>query len=100
VLVVFVTVALNARLPVPASRLAVLGDTDTSTGELMASDFGQAAGPVLAGAVVVAAVGETTTLAVSDRCGIESSNTVRVTVNEPLVGAVTAVLGALTLDTG
>jgi hypothetical protein len=65
----------------------------------MVRDFGQAADPVLAGAVVVAAVGETTTVAVSVRRGIESSNTVRVTVNEPLVGTVTEVLGAVTLDT-
>jgi len=99
-LVVLTTVALNAWVPVPACKLALLGDTETSTGEAMASAFGQAADPALAGAAVVAAVGEMMTVAVSERRGIESSNTIRVTVNEPLVGTVTAVLDALTLETG
>ena len=55
----------------------------------MESAFGQAADPALLGALVVAPVGDTTIVAASERLGIESSNTVSVTVKEPLLGTIT-----------
>jgi hypothetical protein len=78
----------------------VVGETDTVTGDATATALRQALDAALEGAVVVAAVGEIVTLATSVRFGIASSSTVKVTVNEPLVGAATVVAAALALDTG
>ena len=100
VLVVSVTVAWKDCEPSPACRLTVLGETDTATGDVIERVFGQAAEPAFAGAVVVAPVGDTMIVAESERLGIESSNTVNVTVKEPLLGTVTEVLAELALETG
>ena len=98
--VVSVTVAENACVAVPTCRLALAGDTDTVTGEATATAPGQAFEAALAGARVLAAVGEIVTVATSVRGGIESSSTVTVTLNEPLVGAVTVVAAAFAPVTG
>jgi len=98
--VVSVTVAVKACVAVPARRVALVGETDTATGDATATVPEQAFGPALAGAEVVAAVAEMVTVAASARFGSASSSTVSVTVNEPLVGAVIVVAVALALDTG
>jgi len=84
----------------PTCRLALAGETDTVTGDATATAPRQALDAALAGAPVVAAVGEIVTAATSVRRGIASSSTVSVTVKDPLVGAVTVVAAVLALDTG
>jgi hypothetical protein len=85
--VVLVTVAVKACELAPTVRLALAGDTETSTGEATATALGQAFVPALAGAVVVAAFELTVTSAVSRRPA--SSVTVSRSVNEPAEGATT-----------
>src|SRR5256885_16942210 len=76
-------------VPLPACRLPVAGDTETVTGEGTAMALRQALVPALVGAVLVAAMGPTMTVAGSSLPA--SSVTVRVTLNVPLAGAVTVV---------
>jgi hypothetical protein len=99
-LVVSVTIAVNACGAIPTCRLALAGVMETATGDATVTAFRQALDAALEGAAVVAVVGEIVTVATSVRFGIASSSTVRVTVNEPLVGAVTVVAAVLALDTG
>jgi hypothetical protein len=73
---------------------------ETATGDATVTAFRQALDAALEGAAVFAVVDEIVTVATSVRFGIASSSTVRLTMNEPLVGAVTVVAAALALDTG
>jgi hypothetical protein len=93
VLVVSVTVAVKACVSAPGCRLALVGETDTLTGEATAMALRQAFVPAVTAAVVVTAFGFTVTSAVS--CRPASSVTVSRTVNGPDAGATTTAVFVL-----
>lgn len=93
------TVAVKACVPCPACTLGPLGATVMYVGAVGMKAVRQGVLPALAGAVVVALVGLTITLAVSILPGM--SVTVRVTVNgaAPLAGACTVTVLELAPET-
>jgi hypothetical protein len=89
----FDTVAVKSSAPLPASRVTQGGDTPTAVGGGGLTSTGHALPPAFDGAEVTVLVAAIEISAES--CSPRSSVTVSRTVNEPVTGALTDVVGVM-----